>query len=153
MEDLKLNHPKGQNNPLNDETPLTQDELWLWYKITEELDALKPKEMALRKKIAKHYFSNPREGTNSTDLPNEYVMKMVHTINRKFDEGQLQANILNLVKANIPINSLIKREPTLIISGYRGLVAEQRDLVDLCLIATPGSPQLEIVLPKRKAKK
>ena len=37
------------------------------------------------------------------------------------------------------------------IKEYRELTAEQTQLFDQCLIVKPGSPALEIVLPKKRA--
>jgi hypothetical protein len=47
------------------------------------------------------------------------------------------------------IDKLVKWKPEVAITEYRKLTEEERNRFDQCLVIKPGSPSLEIVIPKR----
>ena len=132
------------------ENAVTQADLAVWYKLNEELKRLKGQEALLRQKIFKGMFLNPHEGTNSVDLPDGYVLKGKHNINRDIDPGALDALRPELKKAKILVDQLVRYKPELKIALYRELTDEQRQLFDQALIIKDGMPGLEIVMPKRR---
>lgn len=133
------------------DNPVTMQDLVEWYKTTEELARLKIKEILLRKKIFGHYFPNPEEGTNTSDpLPDGAVVKGVHKINREVDDAALKVLEPEFLKKGIPVDSLIRRKPDLVLKQYRGLTKEEQKFFDQALIIKPGTPELDIVVPKRK---
>ena len=106
--------------------------------------------MLLRTKIFKGLFPNPVEGTNSVPLGTEgWQIKAKYPINRKPDVALLTARAQELREAGIPLDSVIRAVPELATGEYRKLTDEQRHLLDQVMEIKPGSPALEIVLPKR----
>jgi len=134
------------------ENNVTDADLAEWYRLQDQLKKVKAAEMLLRTKIFKGFFPNPQEGTNNHNLPDGYVLKGKHTINREVDPGAFQAMREQFAQAGIHPDSLVQWKPSLKLGDYRELTAEQMHLFDQCLIIKPGSPALEIVLPA-KAKK
>lgn len=141
---------------------LTAAEIFEWYKLTEELATLKTREHFLRMRVFRHLVPVPEEGMNTVDLDAlpllagvqlnaGYVLKAQHVISRSIDEGALTTLTPKFVEALIVVDKLVKRKPELVTGEYRKLTVEQRRLFDQALIVKPGSPQLDIVLPKKKA--
>lgn len=133
------------------ENAVTQADLAAWYEMSEQIKALKGKEMLLRQKIYKGLFHDPKEGTNSVDLADGYVLKGKRTINREIDPGALQALREKFTEAGILTDELVQYKPSLKIKEYRTLTEEQMHLFDQALIIKDGAPALEIVLPKRRS--
>ena len=131
------------------ENQLTQDDFNQWAKVTEQLGKLKATEMLLRMKIFRVMFPNPVEGTNSVNLTDGWVLKAKYPINRKVLEDILVARTKEFKEAGLKLNNLIVRNPELAVAEYRKLTAEELKLFDQALEIKPGSPALEIVLPKR----
>lgn len=129
---------------------VTQEDLNAWSEMQKQLGALKSAEMLLRTKIFKGLFPNPVEGTNSVPLGTEgWQIKAKYPINRKPDVALLTARAQELREAGIPLDSVIRAVPELATGEYRKLTDEQRHLLDQVMEIKPGSPALEIVLPKR----
>lgn len=118
-----------------------------WDELQKQLAPLKAQEMLMRKKIFDGMFPSPKEGTNKVALNAGYVLVGKHVINRKLDEPVLTVMNEEFRAAGINTNALIERKPSLVLSAYRELTAEQQHFFDRALIVTPGSPALEIVLP------
>jgi hypothetical protein len=130
---------------------VTDADILEWQKAAADLALLKSKESLLRARVFRGMFAAPVEGTNTVSLSGGYVLKGKYTINRKLDEALLQSLGPSLHEQGIPMASLIKMEPALVLRSYRELTAEQQKLFDQILDIKPGSPALEIVLPKRAA--
>lgn len=120
-----------------------------WYKMNDELKRLRAKEMALRQTLFAHYFPVPEEGTNSYELPDGWVLKGKHTINRTIDLGALVALQPQFKERGLSVDKLVESKPSLVKREYNKLTAEERHLFDQALVVKPGSPALEVVLPKR----
>lgn len=123
-----------------------------WYKMQEEMSKLRVNEMFLRKKIFAALFPDPREGTNSYELPDGYVVKGVYSITRDVDQGTLQSCAELLRNNGIRVDDLVTYKPSLAKANYNRLTEEQKQMFDQVLIVKPGSPSLEIVKPKKAAK-
>lgn len=135
------------------ENTVTQADMDEWYALQKQLAAVKAAEMLLRMKIFKHYFPAPVEGTNQVPLGTEgWVIKAKYPITRKPDVALLTAKAAELRAAGVPVDSLIKSVPELVTTEYRKLTEEQTKLFDQILDIKPGSPALEVVLPKRAQK-
>lgn len=129
---------------------VTQEDLNAWSQLQKQLGELKSAEMLLRTKIFKGLFPNPVEGTNSVPLGTEgWVIKAKYSINRKPDVALLTARAPELRAAGIVLEDVIRTIPELATGGYRKLTDDQRHLLDQVMEVKPGSPALEIVLPKR----
>jgi hypothetical protein len=139
------------------ENVTTQADLVEWYRLKEELQRVKAAEFLLRQKIFKFYFPEPKEGTNKVDLKDGTgaLLKAVHKIDRTIEQGSLDAlrTAIHAESSNLPklpISNLVRYKPELVLSAYRALTAEEQIIFDQCLIIKPGSPQLEITIPKER---
>lgn len=128
----------------------TPEDLAAWYVAQEALRKAKDTELALRLKIFKDKFRAPVEGINKYDLPDGYVLKGTHVINRKVDEPALITLRPIFQEKGLKVDELVQFKPELRTGEYRKLTEEQRMMFDQVLIIKPGTPSLEIVLPKRK---
>lgn len=128
------------------------DDLFTWYRMQQELQKLKANEMLLRKKIFDACFPNPKEGTNSYPLPDGWVLKGKHVVNRDVDLGAFQVLRDEFEKQGISPDDIVEFKPVLVKRSYNTLTAEQQKLFDQALIVKPGSPSLEIVKPKKRGK-
>ena len=133
--------------------PVTQKTLEEWYQSQVELARAKANEIVLRMRIFKHYFPDPKEGTNTFALADGYELKGTHKINRSVEEAALEVLKPKFAEAKLPVDSLIEYKPDLRIKAYRELTDDERDLFDQCLIVKDGTPDVKIVQPaKNKAK-
>lgn len=130
----------------------TMQDIYDWYTASEELAALKNREMLLRRKVFEGKFPEPVEGTNSEPLQDGWVLKCKYGYNRTPDMEAFSTLADELRAAGVVLETLIKYKPELAITAYRELTKEQQQLVDQCLIVKPSSPSLEIVMPKRASK-
>lgn len=149
---------------------LTPQEVFEWYEVTEQLSKLKQKEGLLRARVWRHLVPVPSEGTNTVELAANpifagidtqgFVFKGQHKINRDIDEAALQVlgpkfleRTIDGKPAPLPLASLVKWKPELVLREYRKLTTEETHDFDQVLIVKPGSPQCEIVLPASAKKK
>jgi hypothetical protein len=150
------------------ETQEKKDEVSLetieqWYDITLKLDELKGQEIALRTTLAKHYFPNATEGTNTRIdvMPNQWLLKLQRKINRTVDEALLRIfsaptagkNQTPFEEQEIDITKLVKWKPEVVISEYRKLSDEQRKFFDQVLVIKDGTPSLEVAKPSSRTPK
>lgn len=135
---------------------VTLTDLANWFRMKAELGRLKGQEAMLRTRIFKHFFPVPTEGTNSHELNDGTggVLKATHCINRTVLEPELQAlkDAQRVEGSNAPkvnLDVLIRYKPELVKSEYNKLTEEERQWVDQCLDIKPGSPQMEVTIPKK----
>ncbi len=149
--------------------PVTAEELAQWYKLRETLAQVKQAEALLRGRIYRHYFKDPKEGTNNYPIEDGTgaVLKASRVIDRKVDPATLDALRktqeeqwgASRVPGTVPsvpqlkLDELIKWKPELAITEYRKLTDNERTYFEQCLIIKDGSPSLEIVIPKRVSTK
>jgi hypothetical protein len=129
---------------------VTVENLMEWYKLQEDIARLKSAEALLRMKIFKNFFPAPVEGTNTHILPDGYALKGVHKINRKILRPNLVVLEPTFREKNLPLDSLIKYEPELVLKEYRTLTKEQLNLFDQCMEIKDGMPDLKITLPAKR---
>lgn len=118
--------------------------LYQWYEMHDQLTKLKAQESLLRKKIFNHFFKEPKEGTNSVPLPDDFVLKGVMKMNRDVSEAVLLAKDAEFRAAGINVDNVIKKTPELKKSAYNELTNEQQKLFDQALIIKPGSVELTV---------
>jgi hypothetical protein len=128
---------------------ITQEDLNMWDELNKQIGKLKAAEMLLRMKIFHTLFPTPVEGTNSLPLTEGWVIKAKYPISRKVLADVALTAAAHLREAGIRFDELVIYKPELAVGEYRKLTAEQCVLFDQILEVKPGSPQLEIVLPKR----
>lgn len=131
--------------------PISEKEVAEWYALQGRIKVDTAREKILRARLFKGLFPAPHEGTNTTPIGEfGWVVKGDYKLNRKIDEGALNANIKRLREEfAIPVDTLIKYKPELSVSAYRKLTEEQVKQFDNVLIVSEGLPGLEIVLPKK----
>ena len=120
-----------------------------WYLLKDQLVPLAIKEKELRSKIFKAAFPEAKEGTNKYDLGSGYILKAVYPITRDIDVALLDTYKEKLAENHISEDKLIKRVPKLETKFYKCLTKEELKLVDQFLIIKGGSPQMDIIAPKK----
>ena len=133
--------------------PVTAEDLAAWWKMTQDLTALKASEMLLRTKIFKGMFPTPKEGTNKVPLTDGWELQAVHAVNRKVDPAAAKALQEEFIANGINPAALIELKPELKKAAYNELTQEQKNLFDNALIVSDGSPQMKIVLPAKNRPK
>lgn len=142
---------------INEEVAVTPADLVTWFKKKAQLGKLKGEEAMLRSRIFKHYFPSPVEGSRENKVPlndgTGAILQADHVINRTVDEQQLDGLKLAMFQegSNLPqidITRLVRWKPELVKSEYNKLTTEEKLVFDRCLVVKPGSPQLEIKIPK-----
>lgn len=128
---------------------LTQEDFNKWAEVTKEIAKLKATEMLLRMKIFGIMFPNPKEGTNSVPLSEGFELKAKYPINRRILVDVLAARTKEFKAAGLKLGDLIVSKPELAVAEYRKLTDLELKLFDQALEIKPGTPQLEIFLPKR----
>lgn len=130
--------------------PLTQEqayiELQAWYLLQQQLDTVKGKEIVQRKMLAGFYFPKPDMGTNRLDLGGGFDLKLVHKQNIKVLQEEVDAvKPAHIKKFKLPWDDLFVYKPSLNMSVYNKLSAEQKLFVDNLLEISDATPSLEIV--------
>ncbi|MGE4486336.1 MAG: hypothetical protein AB7C95_00750 [Synergistaceae bacterium] len=115
-----------------------------WTKAKADLAKAKDREMNLRKSITTELFPSPVEGVNTHELGKGYKIKMTHKLNRTIDEAALASVLERLPQAE----ECVKMKPSLAIKKFKALKDEDRLIFEECLVTKPGSPTLELVIPK-----
>lgn len=134
------------------EPPVTMADLGAWFEMKKQLQALQASEMLLRKRIAKHYFPAPKEGTNTFVLPDGYRLQLVHGIDRKLDMPAFETLKDDFIKRGIPADHLIRYKVELALPAYRELTAEEQMVFDQCLTIKDSSPSMKVEKPSTKGK-
>lgn len=143
---------------LDEVTTVTAADLATWYGLQKKLAEVKSAEALLRGRIFKHFFPVPVEGSKDNKHPlndgTGAILQATHVINRDVDAAQLDAlrEAMFAEGSNLPqleLDKLIKWKPELVKSEYNKLSNDERAVFDRVLIVKPGSPQLEIKIPKR----
>jgi len=142
---------------ISEEVAVTPQDLVTWFKKKAQLAKLKGEEAMLRSRIFKHYFPNPTEGSKENKVPlndgTGAILQADHVINRTVDEQQLEGlkEAMFAEGSNLPqldLTKLIRWKPELNKAEYNKLTADEKLVFDRCLIIKPGSPQMEIKIPK-----
>lgn len=120
-----------------------------WKAAVEELDAVKERELTLRKQLFAGAFPAPAEGTQRVTLTDGTILKGVFKLNRKIDVEVLK----NLELSQRVKDMVVRYKPELDTKMYRTMSTEDREIFDECLTITPGTPALEIEDPTAKKKK
>lgn len=127
--------------------PPLMELLTAWFTLAKELKSLKVKEILTRKKIYADTFPGQIEGTQSVDLPDDYVLKGVLPYTREVDQAAMENGKEDMRKAGINPDDVFKYKPSLVKAKYNQLSDDQRALVDGYLTIKPGTPTLSIELP------
>ena len=84
---------------------------------------------------------------NKLDLADGYMLQGDYKINRRIDEAALG----EVQKQMDPVmfNRAFRFKPELNKSGYKDLSDDQKQIASIAIIATPGTPALDIVQKKK----
>ncbi len=139
---------KPKTNPTKASAALIK-KLAAWHDLKAQAAELTLQEVALRKEIFSDAFPTPEEGSkyNKLDLPDGYMLQGDYKINRKIDEaalGEVQRQM-----EPVMFNRAFRFKPELNKSGFKDLTDEQKKIASLAIIATPGTPALDIVQKKK----
>ncbi len=129
--------------------PTLVTKLAAWHEIKAQAAKLNEQEKELRIEIFQLAFPNPEEGSkyNKLDLEDGYMLQGDYKINRRIDEAALG----EVQKQMDPVmfNRAFRFKPELNKSGFKDLTEEQRAIASIAIIATPGTPALDIVQKKK----
>lgn len=131
--------------------PVTLPEIQAWYQLKADIRRMQASEILMRQRIFKGLVPNPVEGTNTVPLEDGFgsELKAVHVINRTVDKAALSALEEQMREAGIVVEHIIEHKPELRVGNYKKLTDEQKHLVDQALVVKPGTPQLDVVVPKK----
>lgn len=113
-----------------------------------QLDDIKTKEMALRKKVfaATAAKIDLKTGTNNIALPEDWKLKVVAKETVSVEESLLPAVQEKMREAGIR-EDVFKFKPSLVTANYKALTPEQRKVIDEALLIKPASPEVKIIAP------
>lgn len=148
---------------------LCQEDITEWETTAEDLTRIKTREMMLRQKVFKWFFKEPAEGVNNAVLPDGTLVKGNYKLNRSVDIEKFEAvkkfqigdllhflaslhvdvarfdSSMRVVDAmGIKLDKLVEWKPSLVLSEYRTLTAEQCAVFEMALEIKPGSPELTV---------
>lgn len=139
---------------MNAQTPkpfeaMTRDEkIMAWNEAKKTLDAAKAAEMEMRKAIVDAEFDVAHVGTQNVELGNGWKLKAVVKESYKLDKDADKVEDMLDKLEDWQADRLVKWTPTLSVSEYKKLDAEDKAKVDAVLTVSPSSPTLELVAPK-----
>lgn len=119
--------------------------------VRELLAAVKDEELDLRLKLFQGAFPNPKEGTNTWKLPDGREIKGKYEIRRTINEPVLAVTLQALREHGVAnTDVLIRRKPELAKAEWNTLSDEAKLLFSPAIFAQPGTPQFEVVTPKKR---
>jgi hypothetical protein len=142
--------PQTNNPPAT----LNPDNLILsWQEAVKQLEAIKARELELRKAVFALVFPDATEGTNSHQLGQGWQLKAQVNYNYNLDKdaGKVEAVQVQLAdKLHLATEAerIFDWKPKLSVREYRLLPPDAKRLVDSVLTISPGTPQLELCPPK-----
>ena len=120
-----------------------------WIELKAKLKQAEEAELTARLAIVTELFPEFEEGTN-TRTCDGFTVKFRHVINRTISKPELATIWGELEKLDVPLDQIIETKPTLVLPIYRRLMPAQRVLFDSAMTIKPGTPQLEVLPPKKK---
>lgn len=134
------------------QTPFEQlsrdDQILAWNEAKKELDALKEREMEMRKHIVSSQFDEDKVGTQNVELGNGWKLKAVTTVRYNVERDTEKVDDVLDQLEDWQAERLVKWKPELSVSEYKKLDDADREKVDSILTIVPGSPTLTLVAPK-----
>lgn len=118
-----------------------------WQTLKETISKLQGEERALREGLFDGAFENPKEGTNTMEMPDGRKLKGVYKINRIVDEEALEG--LHLTPTQM--KSMFRAKHSLRITAYKELDTKGRKVIDAVLVSKPGLPTLSVIEAKPSA--
>lgn len=135
--------------PVGAISALSRDEkLLAWQEASLELAPLVMRERDLRVMAIEATFGMelPDEGTQSLDIGQDYLCKVVVKLNYTVADTPEMRNDFTAIIGERAAN-VVKFKPDLSISGWKGLTQEERDKLAAHVTVKPGMPTLAIIPP------
>lgn len=148
----------------NDFDSMSRDQLlMLWNNLKDTLETVKKNEMELRKYIVAREFPNKKEGINSVQLGNNYVLKTTIKFNYRLDDNKKVEEGLDKIalignQGKFIAERLISWKPNLVLKEFRDLQKEVDEgsleakeilkIVNSFLTISDATPILTISEPK-----
>lgn len=124
-----------------------------WEQVAQLQSQIKEAELSMRLRLFQGAFANPKEGTNTHNLPDGRAIKGQFKVNRYIDEAALPVTLDALRKHGVAnTDALVRYKPELAKSEWNTLSDEAKLMFSPAIVATPGTPSLEVVIPKRKGR-
>ena len=124
-----------------------------WEQICLLQAQIKEAELNMRLRLFQGAFANPKEGTNTHMLPDGRAIKGQFKVNRYIDEAALPATLAALREMGVAnTDALVRYKPELAKSEWNTLSEEAKLTFSPAVIATPGTPSLEVVIPKKRGR-
>lgn len=138
-------------------TPGNQDPylrmLDAWEQIAQLQSQIKEQELTMRLRLFQGAFADPKEGTNTHMLPDGRAIKGQFKVNRYIDEAALPATLQALREHGVAnTDALVRYKPELAKREWNALSEEAKLMFSPAVIATPGTPSLEVVIPKKRGR-
>ena len=122
-----------------------------WEMTCHLLAQIKDAEMNMRLRLFQGAFANPKEGTNTHKLPDGREIKGQYVISRRIDEAALPSTLAALREHGVAnTDALVRYKPELAKREWNSLSDEAKLMFSPAVIAVPGTPQLDVVIPKRR---
>lgn len=129
------------------------DMLKEWEICKQIMDEVKDIEMDNRLKLFAGAFPNPKEGTNTHNLPDGRAIKGQYKVNRNVDEAALPGVLADLRNAGVAnTDVLVRYKPELAKREWNALSDEHKLTFSPAIVATPGTPQFDVVMPKKRGR-
>lgn len=141
---------------LNPNTPPSPQEMATdaltaeWWSVSQSLDAIKARELELRKELFARQFPNPVEGSaeNKVQLGDGWILQADYKINRTVDDAVVSA-LMQGDNTRALAQKVFRYKPELNLKDFKALSPEERALISEAVTEKPGTPALSIKLPKR----
>lgn len=122
-----------------------------WWMVDQHRRDVQARELALRNRIFGEAFPAPTEGSAGNKMPLDegWILQGDYKINRTVDEAMVHA--LRGMGDNVAtiVDGVIRWKPELKLKEWKALDADTRKLLAEMVIEKPGTPTLEVKLPKR----
>lgn len=122
-----------------------------WWLVDQHRKDVQARELALRKRIFEEAFPTPAEGAerNKMSLGEGWILQGDYRIHRTVDEAMVAT--LRGMGDNVAtiVDGVIRWKPELKLKEWKALDADTRKLLAEIVVEKPGTPTLEVKLPKR----
>lgn len=120
-----------------------------WEDDKRKLSFYKEREKENRLVLFAGTFPNPIEGTQKFKLADGRTIKGQYKINRKIEEAALPVALAHMRELGVAnTDALVSYKPTLAKREWNTLSIENKLAFSPAIVATPGTPTLDVELPK-----
>lgn len=115
-----------------------------WYQVSEQLKALKEKELALRKLVVKEFFPSLDEGSNTCKIEGDANLICTQPYSYAVDVDTLDEGLEHIPATKR--EKIVVWKPSISVAVYYKLTKKARNAFTTeCVTIIPGTPSLKIV--------